>query len=382
MRSEVTRDGLLRFGAVAVGYGVLFAGLHAISFSHWAVFNGLRLAALLLLPYRYWPAVILGETTPLVYDSIACLDQNGVAWSILHAVPGCLVVMPAVHWCRRTLIAKQHDSIQVSDILLCALLACVLLTAWNFVTLSVTKPLPGFQMPPYEVIAARWAVGNYLGILTVCPVILATWDVLSHARPEALAARIMRSRFVVECLGLAAPIACAAILYASHVPSEQQFAQIMMIVPVVALALRHGWRGAAAGGFIASTAIILMMPSLYDHATLQAETLIAFVMSTMLMLGARITALSTRLDLERKASRAGNWRAFEDCAVDLRLQAPPDAVMSALLVAADAILERNTKPKPWEVLIATLRECRYALHDARSMTRYNLSLKRDERPSR
>jgi glucose-6-phosphate-specific signal transduction histidine kinase len=381
MRSEATRDGLLRYGVIAIGYGLLFAGLHAISFSHWAVFNGLRLAALLLLPYRYWPVVILGEAVPLTYDSIMCLDQSGVAWSVLHAVPGCLIVMPAVYWCRQKLIHKQHDSVQISDILLCALLASVLLTGWNFVTLSVTKPLPGFQMPPYEVIAARWVIGNYLGILTVCPMILAVWDVLNHATPRALAARIVRSRFVLECLGLAAPIACAAVLYASHVPSEQQVAQIMMIVPVVALAIRHGWRGAAAGGFLASTAIIVMMPLLYDHDTLQAETLIAFVMSTMLILGARITALSARLDLEQKASGAGNWRAFEDCSAALNLQTPPDAVMSALLTAADAVLERHTNPKPWQVLVATLQECRHALRDAWLVSRHNIALQKSERPS-
>lgn len=382
MQFAISRKGLLRMGVVATGYGLLFAGLHAISLSHWVVFNGLRLGALLLLPYRYWPAIILGEAVPLTYDSILHLDQGGPMWAVVHSIPGCLIVMPAVYLYREKLAVQPHEPLQVPDVLVCALLASLLLTAWNFFTLTVTKPLPGFVMPPVGVIAARWVIGNYLGILTICPMILAVWDVLSHATPQQLAARIVRSRFVLECLGLAVPLTVAAVLYASHNPSAQQGAQIVMIVPVVALALRYGWRGAAAGGFVASTAIIAMMPSLYDHDTLQAEALIAFVMSTMLMLGARITVLSTRLDLERKASRVRNWRVFEDGAA-LDLPAPPDAVMSALLAAADAILERHAQPEPWQVLVATLRECHYALRNhARTASSHVGTLQKQGRPGR
>ena len=192
----------------------------------------------------------------------------------------------------------------------------------------------------------------------------------------------MRSRFVLECLGIAVSIAIAAVLYASHDPGAQQGAQVVMIVPVVALALRYGWRGAAAGGFVASTAIIVMMPALYDHDTLQAETLIAFVMTTMLMLGARITALSTRLDLERKAGKARNWRAFET-GTDLNLPTPPDAVMSALLAAADSVLERHTNARPWQVLVATLRECRVALRSHATVAPSAVSFfQKQERPQR
>jgi len=364
--AATTRDGILRFAGVVIGYGLLFAGLHTISFSHWVVFNGLRMAALLLLPYRYWPAILLGEAASLTVESMHHVEQNGLAWAFAHAVPGCLFVMPAVILCRKKLIAQQQDVLQVADMLLYALLASLLLTAWNFITLSVTKTLPGFAMPPPEVIAARWAIGNFLGILTLCPMVLATWDVLNRNTANTLAARIVRSGFLMECLGLAAPIAVAAVLYASHVPSEQKLAQVMMIVPVVALALRHGWHGAAAGGFVASTAIIIMMPSLYDHDTLQAETFIAFAMCTMLMLGARITALSSRLAREKKACLAKSGQDFEGSAIGLGLPTPPDAVMFALLAAADAVLERHAQPEPWKVLLATLRECHYRLRNLAS----------------
>lgn len=347
-----TRRGIQRFTVVAIGYGLLFAGLHAVSLSHWAVFNGLRLAALLILPYRYWPAILLGEVGPLAFDSLHHLDQGGLVWALAHALPGCLIVMPVAYAYRKKLEAQRHDGLQVSDFLACALAASALLTAWNFATLAMTQLPSNFVMPAFDVLAARWVLGNFLGILTLCPVLLASWDVLNRASPHSLASRIVHSRFLLECLGVSVPIAVAAMLYASHAPSEQQCAQIMMSVPVAALALRYGWRGAATGGFVASTAVIMMMPSLYDHDTLQAETLIAFVMSTMLMLGARITVLSARLNQEQKASHA-----HFDGGTDLGLQAPPDAVMQALLAAADAVLERHATPRPLAVLLATAREC-------------------------
>lgn len=355
-----SRDGILHFTVVAIGYGLLFAGLHAISFSHWAVFNGLRLAALLILPYRYWPAILLGEIGPLALDSLHHLDQGGVAWAFAHATPGCLIVMPAAYAYRKKPASLRHDALRVVDFLMCALVASVLLTAWNFATLAMTHLPPNFVMPAFDQLAGRWVLGNFLGILTLCPVLLASWDVLNRASPQSLAARIVHSRFLRECLGTSVPIAIAAVLYASRVPGEQQCAQIMMSVPVVALALRYGWGGAAMGGFVASTAIIVMMPALYDHDTLQAETLIAFVVSTMLMLGARITVLSTRLDQERKACRAKDGQHFNS-GIDLGLQAPPDAVMHALLAAADAVLERHAQPRPMEVLLATVRECHVRL---------------------
>ncbi len=88
-------------------------------------------------------------------------------------------------------------------------------------------------------------------------------------------------------------------LNASPGTQTRQIAQIAMFLPIVWLALRHGWHGAAVGGTAASLAILMLMPHRYDNDTIQAEIVIAFVMSTMLLMGARIAALDRHAQTER-----------------------------------------------------------------------------------
>ena len=77
----------LRHLAVAAGYAVSYLLLREISFSHWVLFAGVRLCALMLMPYRYWPALLVGELLPLGYISLSCLDQYGWMWSAVMLVP-------------------------------------------------------------------------------------------------------------------------------------------------------------------------------------------------------------------------------------------------------------------------------------------------------
>ena len=61
----------LRQIGVVVAYAVGFSLLKEISVSHWNLIAGLRLLCLLVVPYRYWPAMIIGETDgtlKLIFD--------------------------------------------------------------------------------------------------------------------------------------------------------------------------------------------------------------------------------------------------------------------------------------------------------------------------
>ena len=77
-------------------------------------------------------------------------------------------------------------------------------------------------------------------------------------------------------------------------------AQVAMFVPVVWLAFRHGWQGAAVGGAAASCAVMLLMSNaVWDLTTLQAETILSLAISTMLMMGARIGSLDQHVERDR-----------------------------------------------------------------------------------
>ncbi|HUB89773.1 MAG TPA: MASE1 domain-containing protein, partial [Dyella sp.] len=151
-------------------------------------------------------------------------------------------------------------------------------------------------------LAARYFIGGYLGALTIAPLVLAIHQAVKQHGLRQLYTRVTESRLVFEstCLGL--PILAFLLWLGLSSPAEadtRQFVQIAMFLPVVWLALRHGWQGAAIGGAIASCAIKLLMPALYDHHTIQAEILVAFAISTMLLMGARIATLDHRAEQER-----------------------------------------------------------------------------------
>ena len=67
-----------------------------------------------------------------------------------------------------------------------------------------------------------------------------------------------------------------------------QVCRIAMFVPVAWLTLRHGWRGAAIGGAAASCAVALTSTIVRDPSVIQAQAIIAFAISTLLMLGTRL----------------------------------------------------------------------------------------------
>ncbi|HET6806859.1 MAG TPA: MASE1 domain-containing protein [Frateuria sp.] len=288
--------------AVVAGYAVSYLLLREISFSHWVLFAGLRLCVLMLMPYRYWPALLLGELLPLSYISLSCLDQYGRMWSAVMLVPPIGLAMPIVHFCReqrRLFPARTITSINV--LLLCSLLVSVVWTAADTTALILAT----LQTPyDYRAAAGRYFLGSYIGILTVVPLVLSVREELAGKSLRQAMAGVSESRLVLETVSLLLPALALLVWLASGVAGDaSQAARMAMFLPVAWLSLRHGWRGAAVGGTAASIAVILTMPVVRDHETVQAEVFIAFTITTMLMLGARIAVLHQRERQERMDSR-------------------------------------------------------------------------------
>jgi len=292
----------LRHLAVAAGYALGYVLLREISFSHWVLFAGLRLCALMLMPYRYWPALLLGELVPLGYISLACLDQYGWMWSAAMLVPPIGLAMPIVHFCReqrRLFPARSITSINV--LLLCSLLVSVVWTFADTVALILATIHTSYD---YRAAAGRYFLGSYIGILTVVPLVLAVREELISKPVRQILAGVPESRLVLETISSLLPALALLVWLASGVAGDaSQAARMAMFLPVAWLSLRHGWRGAAVGGTAASIAVILTMPVLRDHGTVQAQAFIAFTITTMLMLGARIAALHELERQERMDSR-------------------------------------------------------------------------------
>ena len=292
----------LRHVAVAVGYAAGYTLLHAVSFSHWSVFAGFQLAALLLMPYRYWPALAIGEMAPLGYVAIECRGIFGPAWSAFKLLPAILLLMPIVFVCRERLqlFGKRAGMINMTVMVLCAWLAALIVALDYTLLLSLAPRPPDF--PPLSVWLFRFGLGHYIGILSVTPLVLCLREALSGRSVRAFKAQIAESRVLMDSAGILVPSLGLLVWTGWHgSPGSdlRHIAQIAMFLPMVAMALRHGWQGAAIGGSAASVAIVMLMPARYDHDTIQAQAFMAFAITTMLMVGTRVTAWNRREQQER-----------------------------------------------------------------------------------
>ena len=119
-----TNEWLLQLG-VAVGYGLLYFAIHPFSTAHWPVHAGVRLACLLLIPYRFWPALLIGEVLPNAYGIFPGMDKD-LSWIVFHCIPPFAVAMPIVWWCRAKLPPfPSKDFIDVKALLVCGLLVAL-----------------------------------------------------------------------------------------------------------------------------------------------------------------------------------------------------------------------------------------------------------------
>ena len=285
-----------RHAAVACGYALGYLLLRQVSWSHWVLFAGFRLAVLMLVPYRYWPALVVGELAPVGYTSLSCIDKFGVAWSAVMIVPPIALAMPVVKFCKDRLgMVPAHGPVRMSVVLGCAMAASALWTAANAAALAAAIVPAGTPPYDYSVQGSRWLLGNFLGVLTLVPLVLmvrSLWPRRAMTWGLTLL-RIVQSRLLLETIIFLVPLLGLLVWIGLDASAgSRQLAQMLMFLPVIGLALRHGWHGAAVGATAASVMVALTMPARYDATTLQAELFLAFAASTMLLFGSQISVLS------------------------------------------------------------------------------------------
>jgi len=330
----------LRHVAVALAYALSYVLLRQVTFSHWIPLAGFRLCVLLFVPYRFWPALLVGEFLPLAYTGIDCAPKYGWLWGATFMVPPMLFAMPVVRWCRehkRLFPSRTTTSINV--FLFCTLAVSLTWAAVNIATFSLMRgPLVDAYQYKTQTVAGWYLLGNYIGILTIVPLALLLreeWHTINRRR---IWARVSESRLMLDATCLLLPALALLIWFASSLPGNgRQEARIVMFLPVAWLALRHGWRGAAVGGAAASIAVMLTMRSNHDSDTLHALVFVAFTATTMMMLGGRIAWLHEREERERIDARLAFALAQRNVHLgELQLQQVSDALeqMSGSILAS------------------------------------------------
>lgn len=290
---RTNRDPLVwgRYLAVAGAYAACYELTRYFSFSHWTLTAGLRLACLLLVSRRYWPALAIGEALPIAESAALHAHLYGALWAVLTSIPLILVCMPVVGWLRsRTNLLRDDGQINMGMVMF-ATLACALLSALdNSLTLSTVVMDDGTSPSATLPIFFAWTLGAYLGALTLTPTIMALRERLA-AQPRGVMTwgAVWHSRLTRDALLIAVP-SLAVLMFLSSQAGDGalQAIRIAMALPVVLMTLRHGWHGSAIGGMLASIAMASTSFHLQDPAMIQAQAVLAFVLSTSLLFGVRV----------------------------------------------------------------------------------------------
>lgn len=289
----------VRFMAIAAGYGVGISIFRQIVIPHFLLLTGVHLAVLLLTRYRDWLALVAGEVVSLIPMSVACAAQWGVLWSVVNLVPGIVIMMPCVVYARKRwrLQPAAHRS-HMGRLLLLALAVSAVMTIYDIGTMLITKLPPGYVLH-FDKLSATWILGNFVGILAVVPTVLCVHQWWASGTWRELWHRLMRDQAVLESTILVVPLLALMVWIGLVAEHARPIIQVALFLPVLYLAMRHSWKGAALGGTGASLAIVILMPEMYNAQTIQASVVVAFTISSMLLLGDHIGVLHQRSEQER-----------------------------------------------------------------------------------
>jgi two-component system, NarL family, sensor histidine kinase UhpB len=287
-----------QYVAVAAAYEAVYEIIYYLSFQQFLLTTGLRLACMLLLPPRYWLALAVGESVPLIENAVFCIDNFGTPWAILASIPTVAVWWPLLLRVRRRWGLYDTDGrLRIPVIVGATLGTAVITSAITTATLvAALLHAPGKwpNLSP-ETFFFGYLLGAYLGALTLTPVVLALKERFRALSPQSLSiATVWRSPLLRDTLGWVAPALAVLAWFALTTPDDglRQWARFALLWPVIGLAWRYAWHGAAVGGMGASFALALTAKGPLDADTLQVQIVLALVLSATLWVTARVPAHS------------------------------------------------------------------------------------------
>lgn len=282
------RLGWLMHLMICIGYALTFTATFPISDAHWTVHTGIELSFLLLLPYRYWPALLVGEAVPNAVAMLRCIDAFGVPAVAWRCVPPMLPTMPIVWWCREHLrLFPTQKLVDIKVLMLCAMLVSLARTTYSYTFLLLVQA-PAFKAHP--IMALGYFTGNTMAILGIVPMVLMAWLDAQHHGFRSLVRRCVTAPLTADLMVIVLPSMIALAFVILHGGNDMQhIARMGMFLPVAWLTLKHGWRAAVAGGMLAIIATCLLTASRPDPQIIETQAFIAFTITCLMATGARIS---------------------------------------------------------------------------------------------
>jgi len=284
----------LKHIAVAVGYAIAYEAAHPFSQPQFVLGSAVRLVWLMFLPYRYWPALAIGEFIPNWLVVYPCLEQLGVAWVAVRAIPPIVAIMPLVGWCRSKLsLFPTKDLVNVKALLVCAIGSALVWTAYSYGAQSLAIIRPD-DVPQRPIMALGYFTGYFFSMVALVPwVLIARFEYRKGHWRERLREAV-KSRLLLEGVMIMVPaVVLLGFISFSKGGEYQAYALMAMFLPVTVLTIHHGWRGAAFGGTITIICAAIIAPSQMRDASatvVLTELFLSVTVTCLFAVGARISA--------------------------------------------------------------------------------------------
>jgi glucose-6-phosphate-specific signal transduction histidine kinase len=300
-------EGPVRGVALGVIFCLAYLAGRFHSLDQWFLPAGVRAAAFLLLPYRYWPYLLVGDCTAMLLLRIPRIPVDNGLWAYSSAVLMPLLSCLAVAGVREKLKTLPEQAKWLP-------LIAAFLAVWSASsTLAINNVFGG----PRDGVTLEFfyvrCVGHFLAIIAiVSPAIL--WLSRRDATPKP-------QHFLRDTLlcGAGLILIFCAIVVPQKIGDYLRIGLMsMMLVPVIFMTLRHGWRGcalmlAAACFAVARTLYYLNTEGAYDQPVFLVQHIFVIACFGLLALGHAIStqyATARTLGISEKEAMLASRTSF------------------------------------------------------------------------
>lgn len=291
--------------AFSIVYVLAYMAAWFNSLDQWFLPAGLRVAGLLLLPYRMWPYLFLGDVSALLLLRVPRAPYDGELWSYLSPFFLTTAVSIGPLIVRRVLNDSETFVKWLPAVAL-------LLASWGVLcNVAVNALLGGPNVIPSVEHASRLVVGFYLGtFIVLLPALL--W------RIRGKYASILEKKALLRDVLIAVSWVVLVCYLAGYVRDTdmgtRMGAYLLIFLPGVFMTTRHGWPGAALGVAITNLALGVALPDPqmeggHEPIIFVVQQVMAVVMATAyLVLGFSLS--ETKLKEHRSRNAAADAKSL------------------------------------------------------------------------
>lgn len=253
-------------------YPVAWAALFLVSSSYWFLPAGLRLAVLSFLPRRVWWVMALEEWLLLaLFALVSGTHASPVAFALATLAPWCVYAGADLLYMRP--IAREPTPQAMGRLWLTG----VTVSLSSAMVLTAADSLNGRPPDQLSDRVFLYAVGDFIGIVVMAPLLMLVRESLFENRRELWAA-FAKGQVVLPSLLL-------VVLTLSPLPQGIRYPVLLSTLVLYVLAFHRGWRSTVLALALLSTAVYLLTPLMGGFRPTQLQMLTAVSGSAALLLG-------------------------------------------------------------------------------------------------